>query len=124
MSDDPVTSSLGLDAPAKRKPPALGRGLGALMGETRREEPLVARSSGLAGASEVGGLAMLAVSDIVAHPNQPRRQFGEAALDELAASIAQRGVIQPVIVTPYGAGRWRLVAGERRWRAAQRAQLH
>ncbi len=108
---------------AKRKT-GLGRGLGALMGETRREEPLVARSSGQGGAFEAGGLAMLAVSDIVAHPNQPRRQFDEAALDELAASIAQRGVIQPVIVTPYGTGRWRLVAGERRWRAAQRAQLH
>lgn len=118
--------------PVEASPPAaaikrktgLGRGLGALMGETRREEPLVARSSGLSAASEAGGLAMLAVSDIVAHPNQPRRQFDEAALDELAASIAQRGVIQPVIVTPHGAGRWRLVAGERRWRAAQRAQLH
>lgn len=125
MNDNTLT-------PVEASPPAaaikrktgLGRGLGALMGESRREEPLVARSSGLSSASEASGLAMLAVSDIVAHPNQPRRQFDEAALDELAASIAQRGVIQPVIVTPYGSGRWRLVAGERRWRAAQRAQLH
>jgi ParB family chromosome partitioning protein len=67
---------------------------------------------------------MLAVAAITPHPGQPRRHFDEAALDELAASIAARGVIQPVIVTPQGAGRYRLVAGERRWRAAQRAQLH
>lgn len=69
-------------------------------------------------------MAMLAIADIEPHPGQPRRRFEEAALAELAASIAARGVIQPVIVTPHGPGRWRLVAGERRWRAAQRAQLH
>jgi ParB family chromosome partitioning protein len=70
------------------------------------------------------GLAVLPVASIIPHPGQPRRHFDEAALDELAASIAARGVIQPVIVTPHGANKWRLVAGERRWRAAQRAQLH
>jgi ParB family chromosome partitioning protein len=58
------------------------------------------------------------------HPDQPRRHFDESALEELAASIAARGVIQPVIVRPLGAGRYQLVAGERRWRAAQKAQLH
>jgi ParB family chromosome partitioning protein len=58
------------------------------------------------------------------HPDQPRRHFDEFALEELAASIAARGVIQPVIVRPLGAGRYQLVAGERRWRAAQKAQLH
>ncbi|MDE2410595.1 MAG: ParB/RepB/Spo0J family partition protein [Sphingomonadales bacterium] len=109
------------------KRPALGRGLGALLGESRREEPLVAPpgaiSTGSATAS-ASGLAMLAVASIVPHPGQPRRRFDEGALDELAASIAARGVIQPVIVTPHGEGRWRLVAGERRWRAAQKAQLH
>jgi len=67
---------------------------------------------------------MLAIADIEPHPTQPRRHFDEAALEELAASIAQRGVIQPVIVRPLGKGRYQLVAGERRWRAAQRAQLH
>jgi ParB family transcriptional regulator, chromosome partitioning protein len=71
-----------------------------------------------------GGLAMLAISDIEPHPEQPRRHFDEAALAELAASIAARGVIQPVIVRPMAEGRYQLVAGERRWRAAQRAQLH
>lgn len=125
MSEDPIVRISV--PPAKRKPPALGRGLGALMGETRREEPLqAARSNGEVDSRvPVGtGLAMLAVADIEPHPEQPRRIFAEEALDELAASIAQRGVIQPVIVRPLRAGRYQLVAGERRWRAAQRVQLH
>ena len=66
---------------------------------------------------------MLPVSAIAPHPEQPRRHFDEAALDELAASIAQRGVIQPIIVRPHGHD-YQIVAGERRWRAAQRARLH
>ena len=115
MSDDPV-----IRMSTKRLP--LGRGLGALLGESRREEPLVTAAA--AGSAPATGLAMLAVADIVPHPSQPRRRFEEAALNELAASIAARGVIQPVIVTPLGSGRWQLVAGERRWRAAQRARLH
>ncbi|MFM5885434.1 MAG: ParB/RepB/Spo0J family partition protein [Novosphingobium sp.] len=125
MSDESVVriSPRPEGGPAKR--PALGRGLGALLGESRREEPLVAAQAASGAAATVpSGLAMLAVASIVPHPGQPRRRFDEAALDELAASIAARGVIQPVIVTPHGAGQWRLVAGERRWRAAQKAQLH
>ncbi len=122
MSDESVIKTAAI------KRPALGRGLGALLGETRREEPLVTpaapRPAERAGSAPANGLAMLAVSDIVPHPDQPRRHFAEEALAELAASIAARGVIQPVIVTPHGRGQWRLVAGERRWRAAQRAQLH
>ena len=115
MSDDPI---IHMALPkTEGGPKRLGRGLGALLGETRREEPLVAAPSA------EGGLAMLPVAQIVPHPNQPRRRFEEAALDELAASIAAKGVIQPIIVTPHGTG-WRLVAGERRWRAAQKAQLH
>lgn len=126
MSDDSVIRITAPRAESTAKRPALGRGLGALLGDSRREEPLVNPAAvGVAGsATATGGLAMLAVSTIVPHPGQPRRQFDEAALDELAASIAARGVIQPVIVTPHGAGQWRLVAGERRWRAAQKAQLH
>lgn len=126
MNDDPVIRISVPRPESAAKRPALGRGLGALMGETRREEPLVAsaRDEAGTGANPSAGLAMLAVAEIVPHPDQPRRRFDEAALDELAASIAARGVIQPVIVTPHGPGRWRLVAGERRWRAAQRAQLH
>jgi ParB family chromosome partitioning protein len=57
------------------------------------------------------------------HPEQPRRHFDEDALQELAESIRKRGVIQPIIVRPHGGG-FQIVAGERRWRAAQRAQMH
>jgi ParB family chromosome partitioning protein len=122
MSADAATN---VAAAAKMKPKGLGRGLGALLGETRREEP-VAGSNGRAGegASPSSGLAVLPVADITPDPNQPRRHFDEAALEELAASIAQRGVIQPVIVRRMDNGRYQLVAGERRWRAAQKAQLH
>jgi ParB family chromosome partitioning protein len=114
---------------ARRK---LGRGLGALLGEARREEPLIASarafapgdSAALAPAHAAGGLANVPVAAIEPHPEQPRRRFAEEALAELAASIAERGVIQPVIVRPLAGGRYQLVAGERRWRAAQKAQLH
>jgi ParB family chromosome partitioning protein len=127
MSDDPIIRLSAPHAPAtgKRKPPALGRGLGALLVETRREEPLAAdRVQPGSGEVSASGLAMLSIASITPHPNQPRRHFDDAALEELAASIAQRGVIQPVIVRPMGEGKYQLVAGERRWRAAQRAQLH
>ena len=116
----------GSSTKSKQKPKGLGRGLGALLGETRREEPLV--HSDEPGAdrpvARAGDLAMLAIADITPHPDQPRRIFAEEALEELAASIAQRGVIQPIIVRPMDNGRYQLVAGERRWRAAQKAQLH
>ena len=130
MSDDPIIRIPVPRAETPAKRPALGRGLGALLGDTRREEPLVTSAprtaSGESGSPAVvgQGLAMLAVAAIAPHPEQPRRHFEESALDELAASIAARGVIQPVIVRPQGPGKWQLVAGERRWRAAQRAQLH
>ncbi|SFG23344.1 chromosome partitioning protein, ParB family [Novosphingobium sp. CF614] len=109
---------------SKQKPKGLGRGLGALLGESRREEPVPAAEGRGPAPSRSGGLAVLAIGDITPHPDQPRRFFDEAALDELAASIAQRGVIQPIIVRPMDNGRYQLVAGERRWRAAQKARLH
>ena len=122
MNEEPAIRTTAVQpSSAKRRPGGLGRGLGALMGKSRREEPLVTEQQA---ANAAGGLAMLPVAAIVPHPDQPRRRFDEAALDELAASISARGVIQPVIVQPLGEGRYRLVAGERRWRAAQRAQLH
>lgn len=108
----------------------LGRGLGALMGEIQREEPLVRESgnesnqSGSAALPSASGLSDIPVADISPLPGQPRTRFDDDALDQLAASIAQRGVIQPIIVTAKGDGRYQLVAGERRWRAAQRARLH
>lgn len=128
MSDQPVVRIAQTRGEAASKRQALGRGLGALLGETRREEPLIAVPAAAGDAAPpaqaASGLAMLAVADIVPHPGQPRRRFDDAALNELAASIAARGVIQPVIVVPHGSGQYQLVAGERRWRAAQRAQLH
>ncbi len=111
----------------------LGKGLGALMGEVQREEPLV-RSSDVDGGDQYGTAAVATTADgtqlksisvaaIVPLPGNPRKHFDEAALEELAASIAARGVIQPIIVRPKGT-RYELVAGERRWRAAQKARLH
>lgn len=111
-------------APTRRT--GLGRGLGALMGEVRREEPIarISVSPADAGESRDGGLALLTVASIEPHPEQPRRHFDEDALEELAQSIAARGVIQPVVVRPLAGGRYQLVAGERRWRAAQKARVH
>ncbi len=132
MSDDSVirisvNPPTEASASPKRKMSGLGRGLGALLGESRREEPLVAggipaQTSGTVSATT--GLAQLPVALIEPDPGQPRRHFDETSLGELAESIAARGVIQPVIVRPIGEGRFQLVAGERRWRAAQRVQLH
>lgn len=115
---------------APDKPKRLGRGLGALLGETRREEPLVLDRDGSgvpsreSSTANTSPLRMIAVAAIKPLPGNPRKHFDEAALDELAASIAARGVIQPIIVRPTGPGAYQLVAGERRWRAAQKARLH
>lgn len=111
---------------------ALGRGLGALLGETRREESVIRNTADLPVSGEAppafgrpeSGLALLPIAQIEPHPDQPRRHFDESALDELAASIAARGVIQPIVVRPIGVNRYQLVAGERRWRASQRARVH
>ncbi|MBW6532370.1 ParB/RepB/Spo0J family partition protein [Sphingomonas sp. RRHST34] len=105
------------DAGARRARGGLGRGLNALLGDVAQDE----REAGEAPAR--GAVRMIPVSAIAPHPEQPRRHFDETALDELAASIAERGVIQPIIVRPHGHD-YQIVAGERRWRAAQRARLH
>ncbi|MEM7780446.1 MAG: ParB/RepB/Spo0J family partition protein [Pseudomonadota bacterium] len=129
-SSDPIRFSVPQRSPADRKK-KLGKGLGALMGETQREEPLVQSEGGTAEGKGSSGakpsdspLQSLQVARIEPLPGNPRKHFDEAALDELAASIATRGVIQPIIVRPHGEGRYQLVAGERRWRAAQKARLH
>jgi ParB family chromosome partitioning protein len=132
MSEQPTDATrLGAPARSADAKKRLGRGLGALMGETRREEPLVATAapevaagSEPAVAASISGLASIPISSISPLPGQPRTHFDEEALAELAASIEARGVIQPIIVRPKGEGRYQLVAGERRWRAAQKAQLH
>ena len=102
-----------------RKPrPGLGRGLSALMGDIAREAPVTPGE-----APSVVGIRSLPVASLAPHPDQPRRTFDEDALDELARSIASRGLIQPIVVRPHGHD-YQIVAGERRWRAAQKARLH
>ncbi|MES2055680.1 MAG: ParB/RepB/Spo0J family partition protein [Pseudomonadota bacterium] len=95
----------------------LGRGLNALLGDVAREEPVAE------GSVKSTGIRTLPVGSLSPHPGQPRRHFEESALEELATSIAARGLIQPIVVRPHGKG-YQIVAGERRWRAAQRARLH
>jgi len=90
-------------------------GLSALLGEATR--PAVAQTVG------AGGVREIEIARIRPNPNQPRVQFDDAALDELSKSIAARGVLQPILLRVNGEG-YEIVAGERRWRAAQRAQLH
>jgi ParB family chromosome partitioning protein len=132
MSDsgDPIRFSTPARSAADRKK-KLGKGLGALLGETRREEPLAQTSGSQATKNTentinygTSGLANLPIAAISPLPGQPRKRFEEAALEELAASIASRGVIQPIIVRETGDGKYQIVAGERRWRAAQKARLH
>jgi ParB family chromosome partitioning protein len=107
------------DAPARRRPSGLGRGLSSLLGEVAQEAPV----DGSGTVAPRGGIQMIAVASIEPHPGQPRRVFQEEALAELAESIKMRGVIQPIVVRPHE-GHFQIVAGERRWRAAQRARLH
>lgn len=105
------------DETAKKPRPGLGRGLNALFGDIAHEE------STATDAARDGGVRTMPVGSLSPHPGQPRRRFDEAALDELATSIAARGLIQPIVVRPHGKD-YQIVAGERRWRAAQRARLH
>ncbi|HEY5411462.1 MAG TPA: ParB/RepB/Spo0J family partition protein [Caulobacteraceae bacterium] len=93
----------------------LGRGLSALMGE----------AEAVASAPGAGGPREIPIELIARNPDQPRTDFAEAELEELAQSIRQRGVLQPILLRPYPgkAGEYQIVAGERRWRAAQRAGL-
>jgi len=89
----------------------LGKGLGALI------------PSEVAAAEQDAALRELAVSQIEPNPNQPRTHFDEESLVSLTASVAELGVLQPVLVRPAGPDRFELIAGERRWRAAKRAGL-
>ena len=94
----------------------LGRGLAALIGDDVTEESVVEAAR---------GLKMVAVADLSPNPHNPRRSFNEAELEELARSISERGVLQPIVARPAGEpGRYEIVAGERRWRAAQKAGVH
>jgi ParB family chromosome partitioning protein len=119
MTEETSPSEIPAAATPQRKPrPGLGRGLSSLLGDNIREEPVT-------GSAEMAnyGIRMLPVSSLSPHPDQPRRHFDEEKLEELARSIAQRGMIQPIFARPHGKD-YQIVAGERRWRAAQRARLH
>lgn len=87
----------------------LGRGLEALLGPISKDEAIAS-----------GGLREIAVTAIAPNPYQPRREFEEAPLQELADSIAASGLLQPVVVRARPNGHYELIAGERRWRAVQR----
>lgn len=97
----------------KKRVSGLGRGLSALLEEAAT--PPDAKGP---------GVARLAVSDIAANPHQPRRNFDAGAMDDLIASVKAHGVLQPILVRPVAGGRFEIIAGERRWRAAQAAGLH
>ncbi len=104
-----------------RKP--LGRGLSALLGEDPVKGAEVDEVEETASADRPPKALNLEISRITANPHQPRKRFDDKALDELAASIRENGVVQPILVRHVGM-RFQIVAGERRWRAAQRAGLH
>jgi ParB family chromosome partitioning protein len=94
----------------------LGRGLSALLEEMGSAPPVAV--------AEARSASLLPVAAITPNPTQPRRMFDETALNELADSIRIKGVLQPILVRPAEEGRYEIVAGERRWRAAQMAGLH
>jgi len=106
-----------VSVPEKRRP-ALGRGLAALLSNATPP----ASSSPVAATIPGRTLLMLPVEAIERNPKQPRKRFEESKLEELAASIRQHGIVEPILVRKDGA-RYRILAGERRWRAAQRAGL-
>ena len=101
---------------AEEAPPRLGRGLAALLGG----------QESLAAATRTRGQQKIPIEFLRPNPRNPRRNFGDASLDELAASIKEKGIIQPLLARPVPGAPdgYEIIAGERRWRAAQRAGLH
>lgn len=102
-----------------KKSRGLGRGLSALMADVTEENTRQAESTG-SGQADL----FVSIERIFPNPDQPRRDFTPEQLDDLANSIREKGVIQPLIVRRRGADGYEIVAGERRWRASQMAQLH
>ncbi|GLQ28309.1 ParB/RepB/Spo0J family partition protein [Sulfitobacter pacificus] len=103
------------DRPDRKR--GLGRGLSALMADVAETEAVSAQGPGAAE-------QVVPIERISPNPDQPRKRFEDADLADLAASIKEKGVIQPLIVRKSGDQGYEIVAGERRWRAAQMAQLH
>ncbi len=107
------------DASGQPHQRGLGKGLAALLGETMEPATTGTRE---------GALLSIPIEHLAPHPNQPRQHFDEAEIESLADSIRARGIVQPLVVRPAPGGEdgapYQIVAGERRWRAAQRAGLH
>ncbi|WP_121060929.1 ParB/RepB/Spo0J family partition protein [Chachezhania antarctica] len=103
---------------ATQKPRGLGRGLSALMADVTPET----NDAGQQAARRPD--VMVPIERIVANANQPRRTFREEDMADLVASVSEKGILQPLIVRSVPGGQFQIVAGERRWRAAQKAQLH
>ncbi len=101
----------------EQKAARLGKGLSALFGDAAAPG-----ATGMSGEKS----RLLPIDHITPNPRQPRRHFDKPALDELAASIKEKGLLQPLLVRPHGKrpNTYEIVAGERRWRAAQKAGLH
>ncbi len=106
---------------AKSKPSRLGRGLSSLIGEVEAVSTPEAKTTD----SGTGGPNAIALDDIRRNPKQPRRTFDETALEELAGSLKAKGVLQAILVRPdpKEKGKYQIIAGERRWRAAKLAGL-
>ncbi|MFT4899959.1 MAG: ParB family chromosome partitioning protein, partial [Flavobacteriales bacterium] len=104
------------------KKQALGRGLGALLSDASTD---VTSTLGVAQASSavVGNIAMLKISKIKANPFNPRIEFDKEGLTELASSIKELGIIQPLTVRKLGNDKYQIISGERRYRASQVAGL-
>ncbi|MDB5554672.1 MAG: parB [Rhizobium sp.] len=102
------------DDPSKRR---LGRGLAALIGEM--DQPM----SDMANRPSISADRNVAIDLVVRNPRNPRKHFAEEDLQDLASSIRQHGIVQPVVVRSVVDGRFEIIAGERRWRAAQLAGL-
>jgi ParB family chromosome partitioning protein len=100
----------------------LGRGLGALFGDEEDVYPAYEEDKNLLDSAR----RTVGVEKLFPCPDQPRRYFDEKALKELAASIVEHGLLQPILVRPDKTreGMFEIIAGERRWRASQKAQLH
>jgi ParB family chromosome partitioning protein len=122
IEDDVMTADDEQEASGRSpKKRGLGRGLGALFED---EESTFAASAPAQGGEAAGPRRTLGVDQLQPGKYQPRQHIDSERIAELAESIAVHGVIQPLVVRPVGEGRYEIIAGERRWRAAQEAQLH
>ncbi len=106
-----------------KKPRGLGRGLDALLGSTPLADTAASNKTAAGAAKPEGDLRQLPVDLIQRGKYQPRQDMNQEALEDLANSIRQQGVVQPIVVRPIGGEMYEIIAGERRWRAAQMAGL-